>query len=210
VPPQDIAGEAELLFWESIEDSDNAELYEEYLRRFPKGVFVPIAFERLDALQRAAAAPERPSVPEVAAGQPAARAEEARREEVALGPAIVAPQPFEPAQLAGRWEGRYQCQGEVVGMALEVEPLRGDRVTARFDFFAAAGAPSFPSGSFRVDGTFELDGRRLRLNAGDWIERPWGFQRHDLMGVVQDDGRTIEGRVLTTGCSEFKVQRLSG
>ena len=204
---QDLEGEAELLFWESIKDSDSAELFEEYLRRFPNGVFVPIALERLAALQsEAAAAPERPSAPEVAAGGAA----QARREQVALGPAIVAPRPFEPAQLAGRWEGRYQCQGEVVGMALEIEPLQGERVTARFDFFAAAGAPSIPSGSFRADGTFELDGRRLRLKAGDWIERPWGFQRHDLMGVVQDDGRTIEGRVLTTGCSEFQVQRLAG
>ena len=205
------SGQAELLFWESIKDSDNAELYEEYLRRFPNGVFVPIALERLDALQSdAAAAAERPDTPAGAAAPPAERAGEARREEAALAPAIVAPQPFEPAQLAGRWEGRYQCQDDVVGMALEVEPLQGDRVTARFDFFAAAGAPSFPSGSFRADGVFELDGRRLRLRAGDWIERPWGFQRHDLVGVVQDDGLTIEGRVLTTGCSEFKVQRLSG
>ena len=32
-------GQAELLFWESIEDSDNPELYQEYLRRFPDGVF---------------------------------------------------------------------------------------------------------------------------------------------------------------------------
>jgi uncharacterized caspase-like protein len=208
---QDLEGEAELLFWESIKDSDSAELFEEYLRRFPSGVFVPIALERLAALQREPPAEaEAPITAAVAAEPSSERAGEARREQVALGPAIVAPRPFEPAQLAGRWEGRYQCQGEVVGMALEIEPLQGERVTARFDFFAAAGAPSFPSGSFRADGTFELDGRRLRLQAGDWIERPWGFQRHDLMGVVQDDGRTIEGRVLTTGCSEFQVQRLAG
>ena len=207
-PPAD--GQAELLFWQSIDDSGSASLYQEYLRRFPDGVFRPIALERLEALQGEAAAPlERPSAPAVAAEAPADGAAEARREQVALGPACVAPRPFEPTELAGRWEGRYQCQGDVVGMALEVQPPQGDRVTARFEFFAAAGAPSFPSGSFRVDGVFELDGRRLRLRAGDWIERPWGFQRHDLVGVVQDDGLTIEGRVLTTGCSEFKVQRLS-
>ncbi|HSA80710.1 MAG TPA: hypothetical protein VLE23_07785, partial [Geminicoccaceae bacterium] len=141
---------------------------------------------------------------------PEKRAKESASEQIALGPAIVAPRPFESAQLTGRWEGSYQCQGEVVGMALEVQPPQGDRVAARFDFFPAEGAPSFPAGSFRVDGVFELDSRRLRLTAGDWIERPWGVQRHDLVGTVQDDGLTIAGRVLTTGCSEFKVQRRSG
>ena len=198
------AGQAELLFWQSIADSDSAALYQEYLRRFPQGMFAPIALERLDALASAAAAAPDP----VASARPAERAEEPAR--IALAPALVAPPPFEPSQLAGRWEGRYRCQDDVVGMALEVQPLRGERVTARFDFFPAAGAPSFPSGSFQVDGVFDLDDRRLRLRAGDWIERPWGFQRHDLDGVVQNDGLTIEGRVLTTGCSEFRLQRTSG
>jgi hypothetical protein len=195
------AGQAELLFWQSIEDSDNPELLREYLRRFPAGVFAPIATARLDALASAAAAPP-PAQPPA----PQRRPEPAAPERLALGPAIVAPQPF---ALAGRWEGRYQCQGEEVGMALEVQPLQGDRVAASFEFFAADGMPSFPTGSFRVEGVFEADSRRLQLRAGDWIQRPWGFQRHDLVGVVQDDGRTIEGRVLTTGCTGFKVQRLA-
>jgi hypothetical protein len=212
-PIQEATGEAELLFWESISESDSPELYQEYLRRFPDGIFAAIAIERINALKIAMAASaerERPAAPVVAAEPPQSRAKEPEPEQVALGPAIVAPRPFEPAQLTGRWEGRYQCQGGAVGMALEIESLRADQVTARFDFFPAEGAPSFPAGSFRVGGVFERDSRRLRLTAGDWIERPWGFQRHDLVGTVQDDGQTIAGRVLTTGCSEFKVQRLSG
>ena len=104
-----------------------------------------------------------------------ARPEAPEPERIALGPAIVAPRPFEPTQLAGRWEGRYQCQGEAVGMALEVQPPQGDRVAARFEFFAAEGAPSFPTGSFRVDGVFEVDSRRLRLTGRRLDRAPVGL-----------------------------------
>lgn len=203
---------AELLFWESIKDSTSPELYQEYLRHFPGGIFAPIARQRLAQPGGAAAAAPEPERPAAATEAPRpAKKPEPAPEQVALAPAIVQPpRPFEPAQLAGRWEGRFRCQHDVIGMALDVQPLQGDRVDARFEFYPAEGAPSFPIGSFRVSGAFEREGRRLRLQAGEWIERPWGFQRHDLVGIVGADGTTIEGRILTTGCSEFTVQRLSG
>jgi Caspase domain len=201
------AGEAELMFWASIEDSNNPDLFKEYLKRFPDGVFAPIALEVLNEAKIAASPSsddERPTAPAIASGLSAKKVPEPKQ--VAFAPAIVAPRPFESSDLAGRWEGRYRCQDDMVGMALEVAPPRGNRVEARFQFFPTEGSPSFPSGSFHIAGVFERETRRLRLEAGDWIERPWGKQRHDLEGKVLGDGLTIEGRVLTTGCNDFIVR----
>lgn len=204
------ASEAELLFWASIKDSDSPDLFREYLKRFPDGVFAPIAIELLGSPKSATPSDdgERPATPSVVSGLPP-QPKEPEPQQVALAPVIVAPRPFESTDLAGRWEGRYRCQDQEVGMALEVAAPRGNRVEARFEFFPAEGSPSFPSGSFQVAGPFDRDNRRLQLKAGDWIERPWGKQRHDIEGNVQGDGLTIQGRVLTTGCSEFTVRRPS-
>ena len=47
----------------------------------------------------------------------------------------------------------------------------------------------------------------LRLEAGDWIKRVLGFQKHDIEGQLADNGVTLNGRVLTTGCAHFVLTR---
>lgn len=205
-PPADTA-QADMLFWQSIKDSGSPPLFEEYLRRFPDGLFAAIARQRLESAadasvaQEESTAPPSPGVPE----EPETPEETEAPTEVALAPAVV--QPIDPDALAGRWEGRYRCQQDEIGMALQLEALDGERVAASFEFFPAPGAQSFRPGSFELGGVLERDSRHLRLEAGSWIERSWGFQRHDLQGVVQADGKTIEGRILTPGCAEFTVRR---
>jgi len=51
----------ELAYWESIRDSDNKEIYEDYLRKYPDGEFVVIARARLKSLNEADAAAEEAS-----------------------------------------------------------------------------------------------------------------------------------------------------
>jgi len=43
-------------------------------------------------------------------------------------------------------------------------------------------------------------------NAG-WIQRPLGFQAHDIEGQLEANGGTINGRVLTAGCAHFALAR---
>jgi hypothetical protein len=52
--------ELELSFWNSIKDSRDAALFRDYLKRFPDGVFVSVAQERLEVLKAPQAALEPP------------------------------------------------------------------------------------------------------------------------------------------------------
>ena len=42
----------EILFWQSIQDSDDPALFEAYLKTFPNGVFVPIAKRKIEGLKQ--------------------------------------------------------------------------------------------------------------------------------------------------------------
>ena len=58
VLPQDGDARYELIFWESIRDSDRPEDYEAYLKAFPKGRFAPLAKARAVYLRKGAAKAE--------------------------------------------------------------------------------------------------------------------------------------------------------
>ena len=47
----DVSRRIDLTFWESIKDSHDAALFEDYLSKFPSGVFVNIAKARLRELR---------------------------------------------------------------------------------------------------------------------------------------------------------------
>jgi Caspase domain len=110
-------------------------------------------------------------------------------------------------QIAGRWEGRYQCQGEEIGFSLHITNDDGNHVAAIFEFFALPGKLSFPRGSFRMVGDYNRTDGNLRLQSAAWIQRPLGFQSHNLEGQLETNGATISGRVLTTGCAHFMLTR---
>ena len=44
------ADEVELAYWDTVKDSDNAEMFRAYLERYPEGAFAPLAKVRLDEL----------------------------------------------------------------------------------------------------------------------------------------------------------------
>jgi adenylate cyclase len=50
VPAVDADTAVELTFWESVRDSDNPDMYEAYLEKYPDGEFAPLAKVRLEEL----------------------------------------------------------------------------------------------------------------------------------------------------------------
>ena len=76
VLPQDGDARYELIFWESIRDSQRAEDYEAYLKAFPEGRFAPLARARAAYLRKGAAestASQLPKVEEVEAAYEAVK-----------------------------------------------------------------------------------------------------------------------------------------
>ena len=110
-------------------------------------------------------------------------------------------------ELIGRWEGRYQCQHEDLGFSLNITLAETGRISAVFDFFPLPGTPSFPRGSFRMVGDYDRVTSSLQLEGTEWIKRPLGFQKHDIEGQLAENGASISGRILTTGCSQFVLTR---
>src|SRR5262245_24696880 len=110
-------------------------------------------------------------------------------------------------QIAGRWEGRYQCQGDEIGFSLDITNEDGNHVAAIFEFFPLPETVSFPRGSFRMVGDYNRNDGNLRLQSTAWIQRPLGFQSHNLEGQIEASGTTISGRVLTAGCAHFMLTR---
>ena len=122
-----LAAEGELLFWESVKDSDNPADLQAYLDRYPDGVYAALARNRLQALQGAAA--------------PAASEETAKSVEAALGLGIrerrliqlgLAAEGFDPGDADGLFGrktrgaiGRWQSsRGEEATEHLEVESAK--------------------------------------------------------------------------------------
>jgi len=110
-------------------------------------------------------------------------------------------------QIAGRWEGRYQCQGDEIGFSLDITNEDGNHVAAIFEFFPLPETVSFPRGSFRMVGDYNRNDGNLHLQSTAWIQRPLGFQSHNLEGQIEASGTTISGRVLTAGCADFMLTR---
>ena len=124
---QRLTAEGELLFWESVKDSDNPADLQAYLDRYPNGIYAALARNRLQALQGAAA--------------PAASEETAKSVEDALGLGIperrliqlgLAAEGFDPGDADGLFGrktrgaiGRWQSsRGEEAMEHLDVESAK--------------------------------------------------------------------------------------
>jgi Caspase domain len=124
-----------------------------------------------------------------------------------VDPVPILPPPLAGDGIAGRWVGRYQCQQEEIGFFLDITNSEGNRVSAVFEFFPLPGAPSIPRGSFHMLGEYNRIDGSIRLNSTGWIKRQPGFQSHDIEGQLVANGGTINGRILTTGCTHFILTR---
>ena len=109
--------------------------------------------------------------------------------------------------LTGRWSGSYQCQQDFVGMTLDLVEQDGHALEAIFSFYPMPGSPSFPEGSFAMEGYVDPGEKLVNLRSTEWIDRPYGLQLHDIRGQIDTSGKEIIGQVLTTGCADFVVTR---
>jgi hypothetical protein len=122
-------------------------------------------------------------------------------------PVPILPPPQVGDGIAGRWEGRYQCQHDEIGFFLDIANGEGNRISAVFEFFPLPGMLSIPRGSFRMLGDYNGADGSMHLQSTAWIKRPMGLPSHDIEGQLAAQGTTIQGRILSTGCAHFVLTR---
>jgi hypothetical protein len=110
--------------------------------------------------------------------------------------------------VAGDWEGTYDCAQGATELTLQVEQAGGNQVTALFHFYAGAENPLVPEGCFKMSGVYDAETGRIDLGAGHWQLRPPGFVTVGLSGTVNRDGSEMIGSVAGPGCSTFSLRRL--
>jgi uncharacterized caspase-like protein len=126
-PPVD----REVVFWESIKDSTNAEDFKAYLSQYPKGAFAALAQTRLNP----ASAPEQPAAPALS-GPLADRNDPLQVASVAPTPvAAEAPDPRLP-RLGDRWQYVYKdpLSGASRDFAVEVIAAATDGILDEDNF----------------------------------------------------------------------------
>ncbi len=72
------------------------------------------------------------------------------------------------------------------------------QVSAVFSFYPLADDPAIGSGSYRMEGTFEVGGR-LSFRGTEWIEQPAGYEMIHLDGVVGPADATYSGTIPSCG-----------
>lgn len=140
---EDIAQGMELEFWRAIKDSDRVADYEDYLRLFPDGLFVPLAVRRLAELTPRRPEPEAEE-PVVAMATPRLSDEE---------PNVGRAAPAAPASKAPDATGIKPDQVKLAGLAL-VPTLNKTAATGQLDATEAPRpAPTIldPEGAPEVD-----------------------------------------------------------
>ncbi len=125
----------------------------------------------------------------------------------ALFSAVQAAETAEP--LLGQWNGSYTCAQGHTGVILSVESVNGLTYAGKVDFFALPENPDVPSGSYKVEGSFEPRSHGFTMKGVSWITRPSGYQMVDASGTLSSDGTRIAGRIEFIGCTDFMMTRKS-
>ncbi|HEY8526642.1 MAG TPA: hypothetical protein VIL48_16860 [Acidimicrobiales bacterium] len=109
---------------------------------------------------------------------------------------------------AGTWRGQYGCTQGLTGLTLTIEPGEGNSVSAIFEFYAVEENPDVPSGSYRMEGTY--DEGRLYLDGVEWIERPPNYLMVPYVSNTDlgIDPNRIFGTVESPGCNIFEMRRV--
>lgn len=98
------------------------------------------------------------------------------------------------------YEGFYTCAGNKTPLKLKIN-INDKAADAIFEFQAKRAV----RGSFAMQGTYNEKIREIKLNAGNWIEKPPNFQTVSLIGAFNADRSRLKGRVI--GCSLFEVRK---
>lgn len=101
--------------------------------------------------------------------------------------------------LPGEWTGSYVCGQGRTGLTLTLK--RVDRkdpksvsVEGTFKFYPVPENPGVPAGSYQVKG-YVQDNGLVFLTGSNWIQRPDRYRMVEVLGVISEDGQTIEGKI---------------
>lgn len=179
--------QAELLFWDSIKNSDNPATFDAYLKQFPNGVFAGLAQAKLDELQGKQV--------QVAAAEPA-----------------PAPEPAPAAELAPEPAPAETQSAAVTPAPVAVEAMSGVFVAKKSANLRAAPDTDAPVlGKLAVDQAVDVTGR---VAGGDWLRVAFkgkeGFVSAKLMARSSAEEvaawQALKGKPSEAGAQSFLAQ----
>jgi hypothetical protein len=102
------------------------------------------------------------------------------------------------------FNGNTNCSSGQVRVKLSVIELDGDSVNGEIELSSPRGTAH---GSYKVTGTYTTQTRRLKLEAGDWVEESDELETSDLEGTLMDT--RLVGRLAGPGCGSISMTRES-
>jgi hypothetical protein len=114
--------------------------------------------------------------------------------------------PANPFSAGDAWMGTYVCSQGLTDLALVVESIDGNSVTARFDFDMFGSAIQ---GSYELTGTFDPTTREAQFTPGSWVSQPslTSVAAVGMDGYVDLSGQTYAGNITGMDCGAFSVTR---
>ncbi len=121
--------------------------------------------------------------------------------------ALLLPAVGNGAEVGGTWQGSYICNQGLTGLTLTVVPSPHGAAKGVFRFYQVDANPGVPDGCFAMSGN--VFGDELRLQAGKWLFRPFGYVTVDLAGSVSPDGSELTGAIFGPKCTSFSLRRIT-
>jgi len=101
------------------------------------------------------------------------------------------------------WSGDYDCPQGNTDFTLRILAVRGQRITALFDFHHVE---SGEAGRYLVAGDYDPETRRVRFTPGDWLVHPPNYVSTSMSGEVSHDGSLFAGRIDHPLCGAFRLR----
>lgn len=111
--------------------------------------------------------------------------------------------------VAGVWQGRYDCAQGSTGLTLTIRHAGDTHLHALFHFYAIKSNRDVPEGCFEMSGSYAPANGKVDLSAGRWLLRPPGYVTVDLSGTADSDGRELRGTVDGPLCTSFELRRVA-
>jgi hypothetical protein len=100
------------------------------------------------------------------------------------------------------FNGNASCSSGQVRVKLSILELDGDSVSGEVELSTPRGTAH---GSYKVSGTYTLQTRRLKLEAGEWVDESDELETADLEGTLMDT--RLVGRLAGPGCGSITLTR---
>lgn len=101
------------------------------------------------------------------------------------------------------WRGDYDCPQGNTALTLHILSVRGEHVTALFDFHHVE---SGDAGRYLMSGKYDGETRRVRLTPGAWIAQPPNYVSVAMSGELSQDGSLFAGKMDHPLCGAFRLR----